>query len=165
MISAVAVSVRERRGLVELLRGVAWGVLPLVASLFVIVAALEQTGLATTLAITLSGWAQQSATRAAAWAGVLVAIGCNIVNNLPAGLLAGRVLQQGNLPQTVQAAVLIGVDLGPNLSLTGSLATLLWLAALRREGVTVGAVQFLRLGIIVMTPAVVLSIAAVLVMD
>ena len=31
-------------------------------------------------------------------------------------------------------AMLIGVDLGPNLSITGSLATILWLVAMRREG-------------------------------
>jgi arsenical pump membrane protein len=43
-------------------------------------------------------------------------------------------------------AVLIGVDLGPNLSITGSLATLLWLTAIRREGEPVGFWRFLKLG-------------------
>ena len=43
------------------------------------------------------------------------------------------------MPEAVRAAVLIGVDLGPNLSVTGSLATILWLAALRREGEHVDA--------------------------
>jgi hypothetical protein len=46
---------------------------------------------------------------------------------------------------------------GPNLSLTGSLATILWLVVLRREGLEVGAWSFLRLGIFVMPPALVLS--------
>ena len=45
-----------------------------------------------------------------------------------------------------RGAVLIGVDLGPNLSVTGSLATILWLVALRREGSHVGAWHFLKLG-------------------
>jgi arsenical pump membrane protein len=35
--------------------------------------------------------------------------------------------------------VLIGVDLGPNLSVTGSLATILWLSALQRENQEVSA--------------------------
>jgi arsenical pump membrane protein len=38
----------------------------------------------------------------------------------------------------ITRAILIGVELGPNLSVTGSLATILWLAALRREGLSVG---------------------------
>jgi Arsenical pump membrane protein len=54
------------------------------------------------------------------------------------------------LPLEVTSAALIGVNLGPNLSVTGSLATILWIAALRREGVQVGAWAFLRLGIFVM---------------
>jgi len=58
--------------------------------------------------------------------------------------------------------MLIGVDLGPNLSVTGSLATILWLVVLRREGLDVGAWRFLRLGAIVMPPALVLSIFALL---
>jgi len=58
--------------------------------------------------------------------------------------------------------MLIGVDLGPNLSVTGSLATILWLVVLRREGLDVGAWRFLRLGAVVMPPALVLSIFALL---
>jgi arsenical pump membrane protein len=50
------------------------------------------------------------------------------------------------------------VDLGPNLSVTGSLATILWLVALRREGEDVGFVQFLRIGIFAMVPALALSV-------
>jgi arsenical pump membrane protein len=56
--------------------------------------------------------------------------------------------------------MLIGVDLGPNLSVTGSLATILWLVVLRREGLDVGTWTFLRLGAVVMPPALVLAILA-----
>jgi len=56
--------------------------------------------------------------------------------------------------------VLIGVDLGPNLSVTGSLATILWLVALRREGMRVGFWQFLKLGALVMPPALLLALGA-----
>jgi arsenical pump membrane protein len=46
------------------------------------------------------------------------------------------------------------------LSVTGSLATILWLVVLRREGLHVGAWTFLRLGAVVMPPALVLAILA-----
>jgi len=61
----------------------------------------------------------------------------NVMNNLPSGLLFGAALQKGNITALIRDAVLIGVDLGPNLSITGSLATMLWLIALRREGVEI----------------------------
>ncbi|MBV8807372.1 MAG: arsenic transporter, partial [Acidobacteriaceae bacterium] len=56
-------------------------------------------------------------------------------------------------------AVLIGVDLGPNLSITGSLATILWLIAIRREGLEVSFWKFLKWGVLVMPPALLLAIA------
>ena len=83
------------------------------------------------------------------------------MNNLPAGLVTGRVMDTAQVPDAVRAAVLVGVDLGPNLSVTGSLATILWLAALRREGQRVGAWAFLRLGLLVTPPALVLALAAI----
>jgi arsenical pump membrane protein len=96
---------------------------------------------------------------------VLLAIGCNLVNNLPAGLVAGRVVEMAQVPDPVRSAVLIGVDLGPNLSVTGSLATILWLTALRREGHHVSAWNFLKLGALVMPPAVLLAIAGAFAFD
>ena len=64
------------------------------------------------------------------------------------------------MSDAVTRAVLIGVDLGPNLSVTGSLATILWLTALRREGHSVGFRTFLKLGVLIMPPALVLALAA-----
>jgi arsenical pump membrane protein len=63
-------------------------------------------------------------------------------------------------PSIRSRAVLIGVDLGPNLSVTASLASILWLTALRREGHNVSTTAFLRLGIIVTPPALLLALAA-----
>jgi arsenical pump membrane protein len=50
----------------------------------------------------------------------------NVMNNLPSGLLAGSALQVMSVPDYLRHAILIGTDLGPNLSITGSLATVLW---------------------------------------
>jgi arsenical pump membrane protein len=150
---------RSSHGPVETVKDISWGVLPLVAGLFVVVEALEKAGATDALAMLLQQLVAQSATLAAWVSGALLAVGCNLVNNLPAGLLAGRVVETGNVPEQVRAAVLIGVDLGPNLSVTGSLATLLWLAALRRDGLHVDAWTFLKLGAMVMPPALVLALA------
>jgi arsenical pump membrane protein len=65
--------------------------------------------------------------------GIVVGIANNIVNNLLLGLIAGATIQAAHTKGLVANAVLIGVDLGPNLSVTGSLATILWLLALRKD--------------------------------
>jgi arsenical pump membrane protein len=63
---------------------------------------------------------------------------------------------------SLSSALLIGVDLGPNLAVTGSLATILWLNALRREGQHISAATFLRLGMLIMPPALLLALASTL---
>ena len=161
--TAILVLIRARCGPLSVLKNISWGVLPLVAGLFVLVEALEETGVTAELAVLLNDLAQRSATLAAWVAGVVLAVGCNLMNNLPAGLIAGRVVGTAHVPESVRGAVLIGVDLGPNLSVTGSLATILWLTALRRDGQSVGAWTFLKLGFAVMPPALVLAIAALFV--
>ncbi len=154
------VLLHTRSALWAVLRGVSWAVLPLVAGLFVLVEALDRTGLIGALAGWLRAAVAQSRAEAAWGVGVVLALACNLMNNLPAGLIAGTTVQAAQTPPEVTGAVLIGVDLGPNLSVTGSLATILWLTALRREGQTVGAWTFLKLGALVMPPALILALAA-----
>jgi arsenical pump membrane protein len=161
--TAVLVLTRSECGPMIVVKNISWGVLPLVAGLFVLVEALEKTGVTSDLAGQLGDLVRHSAALAAWASGAALAIGCNLVNNLPAGLVAGRVVGIAQVPEHVRAAVLIGVDLGPNLSVTGSLATILWLTALRRDGPGVSAWAFLKLGALVMPPALLLAIAGVFV--
>jgi arsenical pump membrane protein len=157
--TALLVLPRARCGVVETGKTISWGVLPLVAGLFVLVESLEKTGVTSALSGLLREAVQRSGILAAWGAGVLVAVGCNLVNNLPAGLVAGRAVEMAQVPDHVRGAVLIGIDLGPNLSVTGSLATILWLTALRREGHSVSAWEFLKLGLLVMPPALMMALA------
>ncbi|MGB6748144.1 MAG: arsenic transporter [Xanthobacteraceae bacterium] len=161
-LTALVVLIRERKGPWLILKDISWGVLPLVAGLFVLVEALDKTGLIGIITTLLHNAAQRSAIWAAWGAGIVVAVASNLVNNLPTGLIAGNAVQNADVPERIARAVLIGVDLGPNLSVTGSLATILWLTALRREGHAVSAGTFLKLGIIVMPPALLLAIGAAL---
>lgn len=149
LVTAV-VSARKRRLPVEIVKNISWSVLPLVGGLFVLVEALNDTRLA--------GWVQgffRSASSLAALPGKElaafgVALASNLANNLPVGLLAGSGVQANGISPEIQRAVLIGVDLGPNLSVTGSLATILWLVAIRREGESVNGGEFLKLGLVIM---------------
>ena len=158
---AIVILVRKREPPWATLKEMSWGVLPLVAGLFALVEAVEATGLLRALTETLQEAASASVTATAWGAGLVVALAANLMNNLPVGLFAGSVVNAAHVPQAVSSAVLIGVNLGPNLSVTGSLATILWLAALRREGVEVSAWRFLKLGMVVMPPALILALTAV----
>ena len=145
-------------------RDITWGVLPLVAGLFILVEAVEQTGILRVMAHMLHEAAAASPQKTAVGAGAIVAFASNLLNNLPTALVAATVSQNADVPLQVTSGLLIGVDLGPNLSVTGSLATILWLIALRREGEAVTAWQFLKLGIIIMPPALVAALLAIVIM-
>ena len=159
--TAVPVLACARRNPLRVVREIAWGVLPLVAGLFVLVEALERSGMTKLLSAALQALVNRSPTLAAWMSGVGVGLVSNMVNNLPAGLLAGSVVETARVPEAVRSAVLIGVDLGPNLSVTGSLATILWLVVMRREGHHLGAWQFLRIGALVMPLALLFAIGTV----
>ena len=158
--TAAAILLLKRAGPWPVLKEISWSVLPLVAGLFVLVEAVQHTGL---LKPVMELLAQQSATSmrtTAMAAGGIVAFLCNAMNNLPLGLLAGALVTGADLHPDVAGALLIGVDIGPNLSVTGSLATILWLVALRREGQHVSAWRFLALGCLVMPPALIAALAS-----
>jgi arsenical pump membrane protein len=158
---AVAIATRVKgRALVEIGRNISWSVLPLVAGLFVLVEGLNRAG-ARELVGNMLLWCEQRQRFAGSLAASFgIAVLSNVMNNLPSGLLAGGALQTLRISSNIRNAVLVGVDLGPNLSVTGSLATILWLIALRREGERISGWRFLRAGALVMFPALLLATLA-----
>jgi arsenical pump membrane protein len=162
IVTLMGVTALRRSSPWPLLHEISWGIIPLVAGLFVLVEALDQSGVILALSESLRAGVRESPVITAAGSGVVVGFLSNLVNNLPAGLMAGTAVQAAHVPANVSSAILIGVDLGPNLSVTGSLATILWLTALRRERVQVAGADFLKLGLLVMPPALLLSLGALL---
>jgi arsenical pump membrane protein len=160
MVTAIAILVLKRASPWPVLKDISWGVLPLVAGLFVLVQGVQNTAVLRPLVELLARQSASSAHTTALATGGIVALLCNAMNNLPLGLLAGSLVTGAHLHPDVAGALLIGVDLGPNLSVTGSLATILWLVALRREGQQVSAWQFLAIGCVVMPPALLAALAS-----
>jgi arsenical pump membrane protein len=79
----------------------------------------------------------------------------NLLNNLPAILIIGPVAARFGDPALV--AALVGVNIGPNLTYTGSLATLLWRRRLQAEDTDVNLGEFLRLGALTVPAALAAS--------
>ncbi|MEV7221114.1 SLC13 family permease [Streptomyces sp. NPDC093681] len=88
----------------------------------------------------------------------VAALLANLVNNLPAVLALLPLAAPAGPAQVL--AVLIGVNLGPNLTYVGSLATLLWRRILHRHGIEVELGRFTLLGLLTVPATVAASTAA-----
>ncbi|MGH8898088.1 MAG: SLC13 family permease [Egibacteraceae bacterium] len=127
-----------------------WGVGAFVAALFVLVDAAS--------AGPLGAFAQAAVHGAGpVRAGLVGAVAANVLNNLPAFLLLAPGVANG----APLRGLLAGVNIGANLSMIGSLATLLWLACLRPKGMAPSPLQFLKWGLVV-TPLTLLPALALL---
>jgi arsenical pump membrane protein len=159
LVITAIVSIKSRSNPLSLAREISWRTLVLVAGLFILVDAVESIG-ALNVTQRWLAWVQSLPQAAGALTvAFVVGVGNNVVNNLPLGLIAGATLQRAHAQGLIADAVLIGVDLGPNLSVTGSLATILWLLALRKEKIDVSFWQFLKVGAVAMPVALVVSVS------
>ena len=119
------------------------GFLVFVLGLGVIVAAASNNGLRTAVTSVLPAGGSLPDLLAIAALGAVLA---NLVNNLPATLIL--VAPAATLGTGPVLAVLIGVNIGPNVTYAGSLATLLWRRVLKAEGLDVKLSEFTRLGLL-----------------
>ncbi len=89
---------------------------------------------------------------------VVAAVLANVVNNLPATLVLVPLVAPSG-PAAV-LAVLIGVNIGPNLTYVGSLSNLLWRSVLRRYDVSASVGEYTRLGLCTVPTALVAAVLA-----
>jgi arsenical pump membrane protein len=142
-------------------RQISWSIFGFIAGMFVVVRALEDSGLTTQfgqLLLHLSGNTR--------FGSVLVgtlgaAVGTNLINNVPMAVVLNSALggvQHVSPPVHLGfvAATIFGCDLGPNLTTVGSLATVLWLLILRRRNIDVSGLDYFKVGVIV-TPLMLLA--------
>ncbi|HWD65273.1 MAG TPA: SLC13 family permease [Solirubrobacteraceae bacterium] len=140
----------------ELVRSVQPGFLVFVFGLGVIVRAAADNGLRSAVVSLLpSGGTLPDLILVA----VVATVAANLLNNLPATLILAPVA--GALGLGPLLAVLVGVNIGPNLTYGGSLATLLWRRIVHPQPVLVELGEFTRLGLVTVLPALPLTAAAV----
>jgi arsenical pump membrane protein len=146
---------RGRTSVVQIARAVNLPFLVFVLALGIIVQAVTLNGMGTAMSRLLpSGSGLPSLLAIAAIAAVLA----NVVNNLPATLvLLPLVAAHG--PAAV-LAVLIGVNIGPNLTYVGSLSNLLWRSVLRQNDVEASVGEYTRLGLCTVPTALVAAVLA-----
>jgi len=164
LIITAIVSIKSHSNPLRLVHEISWSTLILVAGLFIMVDAVESIGALQLTQTWLTQLQSLPAADGTIITGFTVGIANNLVNNLPLGLIAGATLHAAHSTGLLANAVLIGVDLGPNLSITGSLATILWLLALRKEKLDVSFWNFLKIGVVVMPIALLLSLGSAILM-
>jgi arsenical pump membrane protein len=126
-----------------------------VLALGVVVTAVVDNGLGQALRPVLPSGTSLPALAATA---ALAAVLANVVNNLPAVLVLLPLAAPSGAGAVL--AVLLGVNIGPNLTYTGSLATLLWRRVLRAHDSDVPLGEFTRLGLLTVIPALALAVVA-----
>ena len=90
------------------------------------------------------------------WETAWIAAGASVlVNNLPAAVVLSV------HPPAHPRALLLGLDLGPNLAVTGSLAAVLWLQVARAAGARPSVLRYTLLGLVLVP----LTLAAALVVS
>jgi arsenical pump membrane protein len=159
-LGALVLAVREvRRGAVRptaVLAETAPLFLLFVLGLAVVVQAVAAHGLGRLLASVVPGSAGFGGLL---WMAVLAAVLANVLNNLPATLVLLPAL--GAHPAAgLVLAVLLGVNLGPNATYVGSLATLLWRRVLAGRGLLPTLREFLRLGALTVPLSLLAAVAA-----
>jgi arsenical pump membrane protein len=146
---------RRRASLASIAASAGIAFLAFVLALGVVVAAVTGNGLAGGLQRVMPGNASLPALLAAA---ALAAALANVINNLPAVLVL-LPLAAATGPGLV-LAVLIGVNIGPNLTYAGSLATLLWRRVLREHDAEPDLGEFTRLGLLTVPATLVVAVVA-----
>jgi arsenical pump membrane protein len=151
---AVLLAAREGIGPVAVSRGIAWSLFPFLVCVFVLALGLERVGVVDALV-----GVYRDAPAPLATMGVISAAGSALLNNHPMSVI--NALAMDRLPGAGEGrlfAALVGGDLGPRLLPMGSLAGLLWFDALRRHGVQVSVVDFVKVGALTAVPALVVSL-------
>jgi arsenical pump membrane protein len=137
-----------------------WSVFPFVVGLFIAVQGLENLGIVTAASRWLAHMNSGSPATLLAASGS-TAFASNIMNNLPAALIARSVLVQAHAQTGTVLAALVGADVGPMITPFGSLATMLVLVLARREGENVRTRELVTLGLWA-TPVIVIVTTLVL---
>lgn len=149
-LGALIVVVVARANARTVITRVVWTTLVLLCGLFVLLDGVEHQGAVVWALRGLHDAAHSGALGEILGAAFGAAIASNLINNLPVAAMSGTIVAQTG--HALAYPLIAGVDLGPNFSTTGSLATILWLSIVRARGFHVSAREYARLGLCVVPP-------------
>jgi arsenical pump membrane protein len=159
---------QRRRAVISVgrvLREAPWQIVVFSLGMYLVVYGLRNVGLTDHLAaalVWLAGYGPWAATIGTGFGAALLS---SVMNNMPGVLVGALSIEQAEgIPALTRElmvyANVIGCDLGPKFTPIGSLATLLWLHVLSRKGITITWGQYMRVGLAITPPVLLLVLAA-----
>jgi Na+/H+ antiporter NhaD/arsenite permease-like protein len=124
-------------------REIDWGLLVLFTGLFVVIGAVEQTG----LAAEALGWASTAGLHRPLVLTVVTAVLSNLVSNVPAVLLFKSVIPTFGEPVRAWLLLAMASTLAGNLTILGSVANLIVVEQARGAGIPVGFLEYSKVGV------------------
>ena len=124
-------------------REIDWGLLVLFTGLFVVIGAVEQTG----LAAEVLGWASAAGLHRPLVLTVVTAVLSNLVSNVPAVLLFKSVIPAFGEPVRAWLLLAMASTLAGNLTILGSVANLIVVEQARGAGIPVGFLEYSKVGV------------------
>lgn len=152
---AVRALAQRRATPAGILRSANLGFLVFVLALGVVVRAVVDNGLGDRMSAVLP---EGSGLAALLGIATVAAVLANVVNNLPATLVLVPLVAPSGAVAVL--AVLIGVNIGPNLTYVGSLSNLLWRRVLHRYRVPAGVGEYTRLGLCTVPATLLVAVLA-----
>ncbi len=166
-VGAIAIYVAERKPIARTGR-ISWRVVVFVLSLFIVVKGLEVSGVNAVIGSAIFSVVGQNPVYATFLISMASAFMCNVVNNIPMTAMMVPITSGiATTPQMAMAyaySLVIGSNLGANITITGALAGILWLECAKVEKWSTGVTEFIKTGLTV-TPIVILASAAVLALE
>ncbi len=138
-------------------RSISWKTLVLLAGLFVLLDAVARAGFVEWMVTELDRALRYGIFAGAAVAATGAALLSNVFNNLPIAVAAAYIVAHVT-SERIAYPLIVGVDIGPNLTTAGSLATILWLAIVRNYGVRIGLAEYARVGALVVPATIGVSV-------
>jgi arsenical pump membrane protein len=135
--------------------GISWSIFIFIVGLALLVRGLENEGVTRAIGEAVGHLSSAGTLWAVLAVSFGTAIGANLVNNwsmmmISVSSLASVSSTALSFDRSLIYASVLGADLGPNITILGSLSSMLWLVLLRQRGLDIRQTQYIKLGLIVM---------------
>jgi len=140
--------------------GISWYIFLFIFALALLVKGLDNAGVTGAIGSALQNLASHGQIQALFSVTLGTALGSNLINNWSMMMVSVSSLgsMAGGPDKVLVYGAILGADLGPNIAILGSLSSMLWLVLLRKRGLDIHPVQYLKLGLLVAPPMLIIGI-------
>ena len=153
-----------RVGVLDVVKKAPWHILLFAFGMYVTVYALNNTGVTAFIIEYLKDVMTQNLVFSSFISGLLISVLSNVMNNLPSVMLGTLIITDMGMDlhmlQVSYISIIIGSDIGALLSPMGTLATLLWMFVLRRNGIQISWSRYFKVALMVIPITLLVTLIA-----